>query len=99
VLEAVGAEMQADETFGPSILEPLQVMGLNNLSDSSVDIRVRLKTKAMMQWMVRRELLHRTKKAFDEHGIEIPFPHRTLYFGVDKEGSAPPAHVVADVAK
>jgi len=98
VLEAVGEEMQADEVYGPSILEPLQVMGLNNLSESSVDIRVRLKTKAMMQWSVRRELLRRTKKAFDERGIEIPFPHRTLYFGVDKEGRAPPAHVVEDAA-
>jgi small-conductance mechanosensitive channel len=98
VLEAVGEEMQADNVYGPAILEPLQVMGLNNLSESSVDIRVRLKTKAMMQWSVRRELLRRTKKAFDERGIEIPFPHRTLYFGVDKDGRAPPAHVVEDTA-
>jgi len=98
VLEAVGEELRADEVFGPSILEPLQVMGLNNLGDSSVDIRVRLKTKAMMQWGVRRELLRRTKKAFDERGIEIPFPHRTIYFGVDKAGAAPPVHVVQDAA-
>ncbi len=98
VLKEVGEELQADETFGPTILEPLQVMGLNNLGDSSVDIRVRLKTKAMMQWSVRRELLRRTKKAFDEHGIEIPFPHRTLYFGVDKDGTAPPARIVQDSA-
>jgi len=99
VLEAVGEEMRADEVYGPSILEPLQVMGLNNLSDSSVDIRVRLKTRAMMQWSVRRELLRRTKRAFDERGIEIPFPHRTIYFGVDKAGAAPPAHIVQDAAK
>ena len=98
VLEAVGEDLRADETYGPSILEPLQVMGLNNLGESSVDIRVRLKTKAMMQWSVRRELLRRTKKAFDERGIEIPFPHRTLYFGVDKDGSAPPARIVQDSA-
>jgi small-conductance mechanosensitive channel len=48
---------------------------------------------------VRRELLRRTKKAFDERGIEIPFPHRTLYFGVDKDGRAPPAHVVEDTVR
>ena len=98
VLKEVGEDLQSDETFGPSILEPLQVMGLNNLGESSVDIRVRLKTKAMTQWAVRRELLRRTKKAFDERGIEIPFPHRTLYFGVDKDGSAPPARIVQDPA-
>ncbi|HEX9767709.1 MAG TPA: mechanosensitive ion channel domain-containing protein [Kiloniellales bacterium] len=99
VLEAVGEDLQADETYGPAILEPLQVMGLNNLGESSVDIRVRLKTKAMMQWSVRRELLRRTKKAFDARGIEIPFPHRTLYFGVDRDGTAPPAHIVQDTAQ
>jgi small-conductance mechanosensitive channel len=26
----------------------------------------------------------------NELGIEIPFPHRTLYMGQDKDGSAPP---------
>jgi small-conductance mechanosensitive channel len=33
------------------------------------------------------------KKTFDERGIEIPFPHRTVYMGEPKEGSAPPLHV------
>ena len=33
---------------------------------------------------------------FDERGIEIPFPHQTLYFGVDREGKAPPLHMVRD---
>ena len=98
VLEEVGEDLRADETYGPSILEPLQVLGLNKFSESSVDIRARLKTKAMMQWSVRREFLRRIKKAFDERGIEIPFPHRTLYFGVDKEGTAPPARIVQDTA-
>jgi small conductance mechanosensitive channel len=96
VLEEVGEDMRADDSFGPSILDPLEVFGLNNLGESSVDIRVRLKTKAMMQWGVRREFLRRTKRIFDQRGIEIPFPHRTIYFGVDKEGHAPPAHVRQD---
>ena len=26
---------------------------------------------------------------FDERDIEIPFPHQTIYFGVDKKGEAP----------
>ncbi|HSR71733.1 MAG TPA: mechanosensitive ion channel family protein, partial [Kiloniellales bacterium] len=93
VLKEVGADLQADETFGPEILEPLEVLGLDSFGDSSVNIRIRLKTRPIKQWMIRREFNRRMKRVFDERGIEIPFPHRTLYFGVDKEGKAPPAYI------
>jgi len=33
------------------------------------------------------------KKRFDAEGIEIPFPHRTIYYGADSQGDAPPVHV------
>ena len=36
------------------------------------------------------------KKRFDELGIGIPFPHQTIYFGVDREGKAPPVHVAVE---
>jgi small conductance mechanosensitive channel len=42
---------------------------------------------------MRREFLRRAKQTFDERGVEIPYPHRTLYFGQDREGMAPPARV------
>jgi small conductance mechanosensitive channel len=93
VLKEVGAEVQADETFGPLILEPLEVLGLDSFSDSAVNIRVRFKTVPVKQWMVRREFNRRMKRRFDELGIEIPFPHQTLYFGVDKQGEAPAARL------
>jgi small conductance mechanosensitive channel len=87
VLEEIGSEMAA------SLLEPLEVIGVNNLADSAVEIRVRIKTRPMKQWSIKRELLKRIKKTFDERGIEIPFPHRTIYFGLDKSGEAPPIHI------
>ena len=93
VLKEIGAGMQADETYGPEMLEPLEVQGLNAFGASSVDIRARIKTKPLKQWMVRREFFRRMKRAFDEQNIEIPFPHQTIYFGVDKKGEAPPARV------
>ena len=49
--------------------------------------------RAGEQWGVRREMIRRLKKRFDELGIEIPFPHRTLYFGTDKDGNAPPLFI------
>ena len=44
-------------------------------------IKGRLKTLPIKQWDVGREYLRRLKKAFDAAGVEIPFPHRSVYFG------------------
>jgi len=81
VLTRVGEELASDEKFGSKILEPLQVMGVDDFADSAVVIRVGLKTKPIEQWGVAREFRRRIKKAFDAEGIEIPFPHRTVYLG------------------
>jgi small-conductance mechanosensitive channel len=46
-----------------------------------VIIKARIKTIPIKQWFVGREMNRRIKKRFDELGIEIPFPHQSLYFG------------------
>lgn len=91
VLKQLGAELQEDPEFGPLIVEPLDMLGVEELADSAVIIKCRFKVLPMKQWAVRREFTRRMKNRFDELGIEIPFPHQTLYFGVDKDGTAPPA--------
>lgn len=81
VLEEVGEGMRRDEIFGKLILEPMEVLGLDSFGDSSVNIKVMMKTRPIEQWKIAREFRKRVKKAFDEKGIEIPFPHRTVYIG------------------
>lgn len=81
VLRQVGAELQQDEHFGPLMLEPVEVFGLDQFGDSALVFKGRLKTRPIKQWEVGREFRRRVKLAFDAHGIEIPFPHRSLYFG------------------
>ncbi|MEX2445038.1 MAG: mechanosensitive ion channel family protein [Alkalispirochaeta sp.] len=81
VMQRVAADLQTDETLGPDINEPLEVMGVDAFGDSAVVIKARLKTKPIRQWAVGREYRRRLKYAFDEAGIEIPFPHRTLFWG------------------
>jgi small conductance mechanosensitive channel len=93
VLKEIGAGMQEDEEFGPLIIEPLEVLGLDKFADSAVVIKARITTRPIKQWTVGREFNRRMKIKFDALGIEIPFPHQTLYFGEDKSGAAPPAHV------
>jgi small conductance mechanosensitive channel len=93
VINELGEELLQDPEIGKDILEPLVVQGVQRLDDSAVTIRLKIKTVPGMQWAMRREFFRRVKKRFDERGIEIPFPHRTIYFGVDQGGKAPPAHV------
>ncbi|HHO70391.1 MAG TPA: mechanosensitive ion channel family protein [Halothiobacillus sp.] len=81
VIQDVLDGMVADEEFGPKLVEAPEIQGVDELTDSAVIIRGRLKTIPLQQWTVGREFLRRVKLAFDEHGIEIPFPHRTIYFG------------------
>jgi len=89
VIEAVAKELQHDPAFKEDILEPLEVLGLDKFADSAVVIKARLKTTPSKQWRVGREFNRRLKKRFDELGIEIPFPHLTLYPGKDKQGGSP----------
>ncbi|MGB0630652.1 MAG: mechanosensitive ion channel domain-containing protein [Alphaproteobacteria bacterium] len=93
VLRDLGAEMQEDEYYGKLINEPLEIMGLDKFADSAVVIRARFTTKPIKQWEVGREFNRRMKRKFDELGIEIPFPHQTVYFGEDKSGNAPPGFI------
>jgi small conductance mechanosensitive channel len=81
VMREVADELMANEAFRPFILEPLEILGVDAFADSAVVIKARIKTVPVKQWAVGRELNRRFKKRFDEVGIEIPFPQRTLHFG------------------
>jgi len=83
VMIRVAEELRADPVFENKILEPIEVFGVDQFADSAVVIKARFKTKPIEQWAVGREYRRRLKKAFDEQGIEIPFPHRTVYWGED----------------
>ena len=91
LIHEVGEELRADPDIGPLVLEPVEVFGLDAFGDSAIMIKGRIKTLPIKQWQVGRAFNRLVKLRFDERGIEIPFPHRTLYFGADKDGSAPPA--------
>ncbi len=81
VMREVADELATDPAFASSILAPLEVLGVDAFADSQVTIKVRLKTVPLQQWAVGREYRRRIKKAFDARGIEIPFPHLSVYVG------------------
>ena len=78
VIDRVGEEMAADPKWGPSIISPPKSLRVDNLGDSGIEIKVVGDTKPIKQWEVMGELRKRLKKAFDEEGIEIPYPHRVI---------------------
>jgi small conductance mechanosensitive channel len=85
VMQSVGQSMREDEDFGKLIIEDVEIFGVDKFADSAVVIKGRIKTRPIRQWEVGREFLRRVKLAFDEQGIEIPFPHLSLYFGEDSK--------------
>jgi small conductance mechanosensitive channel len=93
VMREVAAAMRSDPVYGPKIIENIEIAGVEKWADSAIVIRSRIKVRPLDQWSVRREYLWRLKKAFDAQGIEIPYPHLTVYAGVAKDGSATPFHV------
>jgi small-conductance mechanosensitive channel len=77
-LREIATEMRQDPRWRAVIRDDLDVMGVQQLGDSGVVIRVRLKTEPSQRWAVGREMNRRIKRRFDELGIEIPYPHQKL---------------------
>jgi moderate conductance mechanosensitive channel len=76
-----------------SILGDFEMQGVVEFASSSIVVRGRIKTIPGKQWEVGRAYNEHIKQVFDERGIEIAFPHMTVYLGEDKDGNAPPLRV------
>jgi small conductance mechanosensitive channel len=85
VIKRLGREIREDPYFGRLILEDMEMWGVDDFAESQVSIKFRIKTLPSKQFEVARELRRRIKNLFDELGIEIPCPHRTIYLGSGKE--------------
>jgi small-conductance mechanosensitive channel len=71
-LRSIGAELQRDPEWAPLLIEAPEVLGIENLTETGVVIRMTAKTLPLKQWDVARELRHRIKRRFDDDHIEIP---------------------------
>jgi small conductance mechanosensitive channel len=80
VLRGVGRELARDPAYSASILEPLDVLGVDAFESSQTVIKVRIKTLPLKQWEVGRELRRRINRTFTARGIDMPFPQMTLSF-------------------
>lgn len=92
-LQAAFDELVAEPAHREKVLGGLEVQGITAFGDSAVNVRVRFRTVAGAHWDMGRAYNRLVKRHFDAVGIEMPFPHVTVYFGEDRDGRAPPAHL------
>ena len=85
VIQRTADEMYGDPEWSDRILCRPEVWGAERFDADSVAVRTVVTTKPLEQWPVSRQLRRRLKKAFDENGIEIPFPQRTVWMRHDEE--------------
>jgi moderate conductance mechanosensitive channel len=93
VMRSTAADFAADPSYRQRILDPFEYAGVERWDASAVILRGRFRVRPLEQWNVRREFLKRLKDAFDRDGIEIPYPHLTVYAGEARDGTAPPFRV------
>jgi len=78
VMKEIGDQLMQEEPYHSAILEPLEVMGVDQLAKDCVVIKARFKTLPIKQWLVGREMNRRIKKRFEEADIQMPFPTQSV---------------------
>jgi small conductance mechanosensitive channel len=89
LLKQIDAEMRQEPDFGPDMLEPFDLWGVDRFEESGLIIRARLNTKPRQQMRIGREFNRRLQKIFKAQGIRMPVPHRALYWSGPQDGAAP----------
>lgn len=79
VINRVGRELTEDPEWSRDIVEPPQFVRVHEFADSAIVVKVLGVVKPLRQWDVAGEFRRRLKRAFDEEGIEIPFPQVVVH--------------------
>ncbi|MEH2057027.1 MAG: mechanosensitive ion channel family protein [Nostoc sp.] len=83
LIETVADKMNQEMQWQRQILEPPQVLGIDQFGDRGLIIRVWFKTQPLKQWDVAREFRRRLKIALDEAGISISVPQQAIWVNDD----------------
>ena len=89
-LQEAFTRLQATE-HGANIIGELDMQGITGFGESAIMMRVRIKTQAGKHWGAGRAYSEIVKLVFEERGIEMPYPHRTVSWGGDEAKAAAPA--------
>lgn len=89
VIKEVLDDVWQSEVVDATIIEEPEVLGVEAFRDSAVVLSAVVKTDPSEQWRVARLIRRNIKHAFDDEGIEIPFPQRTVWLREAKEPQMP----------
>lgn len=78
LLQEIGRELEADREYGPRIVQPVSILGLDSFGPLGVTVKLTITTQPGQQWAVGREFRRRVKNRFDAEGIRLSYPHTTL---------------------
>jgi small conductance mechanosensitive channel len=74
ILRQVGQTLQEEPRYGPFILEPIEIFGVDSFTDWAMHLKLRIKTIPLKQWEVGRELRKRIRRALAQSGVQVPYP-------------------------
>ncbi len=75
LMKQVGDEIRAEPAFAGLVVSPIEIAGVDRVSEAGVLLKARMRTAPGKQWTVQREYLRRIRLAFERDGIE--FAHTT----------------------
>jgi small-conductance mechanosensitive channel len=90
LLQRAAEEVCEREPLSASVIDPPIVLGVEALAADGVTLRVTVKVQPGTQWDLQRALREHTKSVFDEAGVEIPFPQRSVWMRGDPAIPDPP---------
>jgi small conductance mechanosensitive channel len=85
LMRQIAQEMAGDPQWQDDIIDPVNVIGVNRVAHSGLEIMMRIQVKRLRQWDVGREFRRRLKLAFDEKGIQIGVPQQSFLFPEDRD--------------
>jgi small-conductance mechanosensitive channel len=89
LIKGIGKQLLAEPEFGPNILDPLKMQGIEQFGDYGIQIRMKMTTRPGEQFSIRRRAYKLIKAAFDANGIKFSVPT------VQVAGETPPVSAAA----
>jgi moderate conductance mechanosensitive channel len=80
------AQFSTDNEWGLQLDGPVEVLGVESMTDNSATIRTLLKTQPGSQWSVAREFRRRLINRLGQEAVESPYQQRRVFVTV-KGGS------------